>query len=386
MSASPPSTDKLVLIDGHSLAFRAYHALPPDMATRAGEPTNATYGFFSMLLNVLRDEKPKYVAVAFDVGETFRHQQYPEYKAHRERMPEDLARQIERIQQVVQALNIPIFTREGYEADDVLGTLAQQAEDLGVTTLIVTGDRDILQCVSDDVHVLTSSRRFGDTIRYDPAAVRERYGLEPEQLIDLKALIGDKSDNVPGVRGVGEKGATNLLQEYGTLEAVYENLDQITAKRTRTALEEGREDAFLSKELVTIVAHVPDVALDLEACRTRDYDKNQVLELFRELEFRTLLDRLPETEVEVTVVSTPSGQLAMFADMAVDETARDQEAAAEPSPYGLVLSQETCKPSPSAGQVLKLNLYLENIPGINDAQLELRSREFPAKKIGGGHF
>ncbi|MEA3337991.1 MAG: DNA polymerase I [Chloroflexota bacterium] len=341
-------TEKLILIDGHSLAFRAYHALPPGMSTRDGEPTNATFGFFSMLLNVLRDEAPEYVAVAFDVGETFRHRQYPDYKGHRERMPDDLRLQIERIQEIVEALNIPIFTRKGYEADDVLGTLAKQADDVPVNTMIVTGDRDIVQCVTDWTHVLTSGRRFSDTIIYDPDKVQERYGLGPGQIIDFKALVGDKSDNVPGVRGVGEKGATNLLQQYDTLENIYDNLDEITAKRTRSALEAGREDAFLSKELVTIVTDVPGVTLDLDACRTRDYDQVKVVSLFRDLEFRSLVDRLPASSRSKEAQSppptvTPTGQLALFSEMAesaatVAASPGDAEAVA--LPYGMVVSDE----------------------------------------------
>lgn len=328
---------KLLLIDGHSLAFRAYHALPANMATRNGEPTNATFGFFSMLLNTLREQQPDYVAVAFDVGKTFRHEEYPDYKGHRERMPDDLRRQVERIQEVVQALNIPIFTRDGYEADDVLGTLAKQAEAQGVETVIVTGDRDIVQVVSDKTSVLTSGRRFSDTIVYTPETVQERWGLAPRQLIDLKALLGDTSDNVPGVKGVGEKGATDLIQTYGSVDAVYEHLDEITAKRTRTALEEGRDSAFLSKHLVTIVTDVPGVQLDLNACRVRDYDQEQVVELFRELEFRTLVDRLPpSTRTKPPVEAGPGGQLALFGEEAPPASAAADQ---EPSPYAIVDSE-----------------------------------------------
>ncbi len=327
---------KLLLIDGHSLAFRAYHALPATMATRSGEPTNATFGFFSMLLNTLREQQPDYVAVAFDVGKTFRHADYADYKGTRERMPEDLRRQVTRIQEVVQALNFPIFTREGYEADDVLGTLARQAEAQGVETMIVTGDRDIVQVVSDKTSVLTSGRKFSDTIVYTPETVQERWGLAPQQLIDLKALLGDTSDNVPGVKGVGEKGATDLIQTYGSVEAVYDNLDQVTAKRTRTALEEDRDSAFLSKHLVTIVTDVPGVALDLDACRVQDYDQEQVSELFRDLEFRTLIDRLPpSTRAMPPVEAGPGGQLALFGEEAPAARAAEQE----PSPYAVIDSE-----------------------------------------------
>ncbi len=283
---------KLVLIDGHSLAFRAFHALPLSLATPNGELTNAVFGFTSMLLNVLREHQPEYVAVAFDVGKTFRHEMYPEYKGHRERTPEELETQIERIKQVVEALNIPIFTAEGYEADDVLATLARQAEQQGVDCLIVTGDRDILQVVDDHIHVLTSGRQFSDTIIYTPEVVAEKYGLRPEQLVDLKALVGDESDNIPGVRGVGEKGATTLLEKYGSLDAVYEKVAEIAPERIRKALEEGREDAELSRNLGRIITDVP-IRLDLEACRTRDYDRARVIDLFQELAFRSLVDRLP---------------------------------------------------------------------------------------------
>jgi DNA polymerase-1 len=331
---------KLLLIDGHSLAFRAYHALPADMATRSGEPTNATFGFFSMLLNTLREQQPDYVAVAFDVGKTFRHAEYADYKGTRERMPDDLRRQVTRIQEIVQALNFPIFTADGYEADDVLGTLARQAEAQGVTTTIVTGDRDIVQCVSDQTSVLTSGRKFSDTIIYNPETVRERWGLAPKQLIDLKALLGDTSDNVPGVKGVGEKGATGLIQTFGSVEAVYEHLEQITAKRTREALEAGRDSAFLSKHLVTIVTDVPGVALNLDACRVQDYDQEQVIELFRDLEFRTLLDRLPPSvRAAPPIAAGPAGQLALFGQEPAADAAQTAAAKPEPSPYAIIDSE-----------------------------------------------
>ncbi len=291
------SIPKLILIDGHSLAFRAFHALPLDLATPAGELTNAVFGFTSMLLNVLRDQRPDYVAVAFDIGRTFRHEMYAEYKGHRERMPDELRSQVERIKQVVATLNIPIFTAEGFEADDVLAALARQAEAQGVDSLIVTGDRDILQMVDDHISVLTSGRKFSDTIVYDPAAVQEKYGLRPDQLVDLKALLGDKSDNIPGVKGIGEKGATDLLQKYGTLDAVLAHLGEIKPERAKKALEEGLADAELSRKLGRIITDVP-VQLDLAACRTHDYDRAQAVALFQELAFRLLVDRLPVQQVD----------------------------------------------------------------------------------------
>ncbi len=219
----------------------------------------------------------------------------------------------------------------------MLGTLAKQAEAQGVETMIVTGDRDIVQCVTERTSVLTSGRKFSDTIVYTPQTVQERWGLAPHQLIDLKALLGDTSDNVPGVKGVGEKGATDLIQTYGSVDAVYDNLEQITAKRTRTALEEGRASAFLSKHLVTIITDVPGVQLDLDACRVQDYDQPQVAELFRELEFRTLVDRLPpSTRALPPTEAGPGGQLALFSQEA---PVASQPAAQEPSPYAIIDSE-----------------------------------------------
>ena len=282
---------RLVLIDGHALAYRAFYALPDDMKTAQGELTNAVYGFTSMLLGVLRDEGPTHIAVTFDKGRTFRHDVYPDYKAHRAKMPDEMRSQMARIRQVVETLGIPVFEQEGYEADDLLGTLARQAGERGVDTLIVTGDMDLLQLVDEHTRVLTSRWRFSDTVVYDLDGVKQRYGITPAQLVDFKAIVGDKSDNIPGVRGVGEKTATKLLQQYDVLESIYEHLDEVQA-RFRNKLEEGRDSAFLSRRLATIVCDVP-VQLDLDACRVHAFDREPVMTLFRELEFRSLAERLP---------------------------------------------------------------------------------------------
>ena len=304
--------DKLVLIDGHALVYRAYFALPPTMRTAQGELTNAVFGFASMLLRVLEEQHPEYLAVTFDVGRTFRHDDYAEYKANRAEMPDDLSMQFARIDQLLEAFDIPSYSAENYEADDVLAALAEQAEKEGLQTLIVTGDTDTFQLVGPNVRVMTPGRSFSDTIVYDEKKIRERYGLEPSQLIDYKALVGDTSDNVPGVRGVGDKTATKLLKEYGSVEAIYEHLDAVSSTRFRNALEKGQDEAFLSKHLVTIVHDVP-VSLDLEACKVRELDREQVVELFRELEFRGLLNRLPKPEGAVGPAAAPA-QLSLFGE------------------------------------------------------------------------
>ena len=290
-----PEEKRLILIDGHALAYRAFHALPDDLTTSKGELMNAVYGFTSMLLKVLEDEEPTHIAVTFDKGPTFRHEIYDEYKAHRAKMPDELRTQMDRVRRVVETLDIPIYEQEGYEADDLLGTLARQAGSQGVDTLIVTGDMDLLQLVDERTRVLTSRWRFSDTVVYDVQGVRERYdGLEPGELVDYKALIGDKSDNIPGVYGVGEKTATKLLKKYGSLQAVYDHLEEVST-RFRNRLEEGHETAFLSRRLAEIDRDAP-VTLDLEACRLRSFDYAEVLDLFHELEFKSLIDRLPKPE------------------------------------------------------------------------------------------
>jgi len=282
----------LLLVDGHSLAYRAYHALPPTLRTSEGELTNAVYGFVSMLLHTLQEQKPTHAAVAFDVGKTFRNDLFAAYKAQRAKTPPELHTQVERIKEVVEALGIPIFTLPGFEADDVLGTLARRGEEAGADVFIVTGDSDAFQLVDAHVRVITSGRRFGDVKIYDEQRLRERYGLAPRQLIDHKALVGDKSDNIPGVPGVGAKTATALLQAYTDLDGIYAHLDEIKREKLRRALLEHKEDVYLGRRLITIRTDL-DIPFDLEACRWGQYDLPRLHRLFRELEFRTLLKLLP---------------------------------------------------------------------------------------------
>ena len=289
-----PVGKKLVLIDGHSLAYRAYHALPPSMATTKGELTNAVYGFMTTLLKILKDEQPDYLAVAFDVGRTFRDDMFREYKAQRLSMPDDLDYQFARIRSLIKAFNIPILEVGGYEADDVLGTVARKAEGQGIETVIYTGDTDAFQLISPLTKVVVSRRQFGDMALYDEEAVRERYGLEPRQLADSRGLKGDTSDNIPGVPGIGEKTASDLLQKYGDLDGIYAHLGEITAKRPREALSNHHDQAFLSRDLAIIRRDAPiDVRLD--AWRVNDYDPEAVRQILRELEMRSLIERLPDT-------------------------------------------------------------------------------------------
>ena len=219
----------LALIDGHSIAYRAFYALPEDLATSSGQITNAAYGFTRMLTKLLSEHHPDAVAVAWDVSrETFRSEEYPEYKAQRDRAPDTFKSQLPLMRQVLEALDIPQLQVEGYEADDVIASLAKEAEDEGWDVLVVTGDRDAFQLVDDHVKVLYTRRGISDTVLADARWVEERYGIDPEHYVEYAALRGDNSDNLPGVPGVGEKTAARLIATYGTLEGIYEHLDELT--------------------------------------------------------------------------------------------------------------------------------------------------------------
>lgn len=298
------TVNRLVLIDGHALAYRVFFALPIDaFATKEGEPTNATYGFARTLLDlILSDSPPKYLAVSFDVGKTFRDEMFSEYKGTREKMPDELRLQIERIREMVRAFGIPVLELDGYEADDVLGTVAKQAKEFDVPVRIVTGDRDLLQLVDDNTSVELPPSRYQRVPQiYDRDKVIEKLGVRPDQVVDFKALMGDKSDNIPGVRGVGAKTAEKLLTKYDSLDGIYDHIDEVKGAMQKK-LADGKDDAYLSYKLAQIVTDAP-ITLDIEACVTQDFDRGVVVELFRELEFRSLTNRILDTAEEVVPLS-----------------------------------------------------------------------------------
>ncbi|MCJ7804268.1 hypothetical protein MUP35_00835 [Patescibacteria group bacterium] len=281
---------RLVLIDGHAILHRAYHAFPSTLKTRKGELVNAVYGFSRMLLTVLEDLKPQYLVVAFDLPQpTFRHREYVGYQIQRPEMDKELFGQIERVYQIVKALNIPIFTAPGFEADDVIGTLAKQAKNLEV--MIVTGDRDIMQLVNKKVKVYSPRKGFAEPEIFNEKKVKELLGIKPEQIIDYKALTGDPSDNYPGVSGIGPKTTVKLLSRFKSLKQIYKNLAKIEPV-LRERLSQGKESARLSQKLATIVTKVP-LKLNLKACLVHDYDHQKAIKLFEELEFRSLINKLP---------------------------------------------------------------------------------------------
>ncbi len=355
--------ERLMLLDGNGLIYRGYFALPP-LTTSKGELVNAVFGFCSIVLRGIQDLKPDYVAVAFDLqGPTFRHEQYAEYKATRQRMPDDLRDQFPKVREVVKALRIPVYELPGYEADDVIGTIVVDAEQRGLDTTIVTGDLDMLQLVTDQTRLMTTRSGVENTILYDPAKIRERYDLVPGQMIDYKALKGDPTDNIPGVPGVGEKTAAKLIREFGTLEALYERIDEVKPDKLRDKLIENRDAVFMGKDLTTIVRDLP-VDFDLEAARLGDYDRETVIRLFREYEFRTLIERLPAM----------TGESAGDAAQALRGVATDGSVpaarvagAARPSGWG---SARPVRP-PTEGGGLQLSLDFDAVgraaPGATEA-------------------
>ncbi len=285
------SGGRLVLVDGNSLLYRAFFALPP-LTNARGETTNAAYGFTTMLFKVIDEEQPNMVAVAFDLpGPTFRHDLFEEYKATRAAMPDELSPQIGMAREILDAMGIPAYEVESYEADDVIGTLAAKAEKQGIDVLIVTGDLDELQLVSDRVSVMVTRRGITDTKVYDPEAVRDRYGLEPKQLVDFRALRGDASDNIPGVPGIGDKTAAKLVEEFGSLEGVLENIDRVKPARISAALKAHAEVARRARELSAIVRDLPIQFSETELTLGQPHE-DKLREIFRRLDFRSLLTRL----------------------------------------------------------------------------------------------
>lgn len=281
---------RVYLIDGYSLLYRAFYALPQSIATSGGLPTNALYGFTSMLVKLLDSEEEVGIGVVWDAGlPKFRTEIYPEYKAQRSAMPEELKAQVGHMDHILEAMNIPAIRADGFEADDAIATLSKRIPE-GDELLIVTGDQDAMQLVNDNVKVLRTTRGVSETKSYSRDDVIEEYGVTPEQIPDYKALTGDPSDNIPGVRGIGPKGASKLLQEFGTVEGVYENLDSISAKGTRNKLEEGKESAFMSLELARMRFDAP-VEYDPEALRFEGVAPES-REVLRRYEFRTLEQRV----------------------------------------------------------------------------------------------
>jgi DNA polymerase-1 len=291
--------NRLVLIDAYALIFRAYYSIPPHFTDKLGNPTNAVYGFASALLTAIKELEPEYLAIGMDVGKSKHRDEYQEYKAHRPPAPDDLKTQVPVVKELAEAMNIPLFGVEGFEGEDVLATIVAQIQNsniknqnLGIESIIVTGDTDTFQLVSETTKVYIGARGGQQATLYDIQKIHERYGLTPQEFIDFKALKGDASDNIPGVKGIGEKTASSLIQKFHSLDNIYSNLEEIKGK-VHDLLLEQKEMAYLSQRLATIQKDAP-IDFRLEDAKVHDYDRSKVIELFKQLGFRSLIPRLHE--------------------------------------------------------------------------------------------
>ena len=319
--------EKLYLLDGHSLAHRAFYALPL-LTNEAGEYTNSVFGFVRMLFKIIDEEQPDHLAVAFDLkGPTFRHKEYKDYKAGRKKTPEELVPQISLIKNVLKSLNIPIVEKKGYEADDVIGTIAKEAAGKDINVKIVTGDRDALQLIDDRINVIYTRKGITDIIEYNIEKVKEQYELVPHQLIDMKGLMGDSSDNIPGVPGIGEKTATKLLKEYNNMENVLNNIDNISGKKRKENLRKYSKQAEMSKRLGKIVT---DLSIDLDFVELKMEKPNyqEVVDLFKRLEFNSLLERFEDDiEKKLKELSYNNVKDEDAVDKIVDEIKKNKQVA-----------------------------------------------------------
>jgi len=289
---------KFVIIDGNALFHRAYHALPP-LKTKKGKVVNAVYGFTSILFKVIQELTPDYLAVSFDLpGPTFRNLEYKDYKAKRVKPPQELYDQIPLIKELVSILNIPIYEKKGFEADDIIGTIIEKIKNKKqeIKSFIVTGDLDVLQLVDDNVNIYTFKKGIKDFFVYNKFEINKRYGLKPNQIIDFKGLKGDPSDNIPGVPAIGEKTAINLLKEFKSLKELYGNLESSNLNiKIKARLLEYKEQAFFSQYLATIKLDVP-IDFDLEKSKWGGYNKNNVINFLEDLNFNTLINRFSQLQ------------------------------------------------------------------------------------------
>jgi len=294
MSVTKKSKNLFIILDGNSIMHRSFHALPP-LTTKSGELVNAVFGFASILMTILTRELPQYVACAFDTkAKTFRHEKYEDYKAGRVKAPDEFYQQIPRIHELVETMNIPILKQDGYEADDIIGTVVKRNEEEHprLHNKIVTSDMDAMQLVTEKTCVGNLHKGYKATECFYPDDVYSRYLVRPEQVVDYKAIMGDASDNIPGVKGIGKKGAQELLQLYTSLDGVYEHLDEIKGKK-QELLREQREQAYFSQELATIKCDVK-IPYSLKDCESHDFDTDRVIQLFDSLQFYSLIRRLGE--------------------------------------------------------------------------------------------
>ncbi|HEY7751851.1 MAG TPA: DNA polymerase, partial [Ignavibacteriaceae bacterium] len=367
--------NNFIIIDAMAVAYRAYFAfINRPLKTSKGEPTSAVYGFVNQLIKVLEDHKPDYIAVASDSKEkTFRHKIFKEYKATREEMPEDMIPQIGRIKQIIELMNIPLYIKPGYEADDIIGTAVKFAEKKGMDSYAFTPDKDYMQLVTDKVFIARPARGSDEIVIYNVKKVKEDYGFEPKQMIDYLALVGDSSDNIPGVKGIGEKTALPLIQEFGSIENLYKNLNKIPKEGVRKKLEESKDNAFLSKELATINCDVP-VTVDFNSAKFSKPDFEKLRDVFIELEFKNLFTRL----------------MKLFDDVKVDEIKTEELSDAKTfdktkSKYRLIADSKKAKELADKLKTTELFVFDTETDGLDPFSLSILGASFSTKS-GEGYF
>ena len=292
--------ETLIIIDGSSLLHRAFYALPL-LSTKDGIYTNGVYGFLTMLYKITDEYNPKYLCVAFDMkAPTFRHLEFDLYKANRQKAPNELSLQFPILKEVLKAMNINQIEIEGYEADDIAGTVARFGEEKNLNVILVSGDRDYLQLASDKSKVLVTKKGITELEVFDKEAMIDKYGITPEQFIDLKGLMGDKSDNIPGVPGIGEKTGLKLLKQFGSIENIYENIEEVSGNKLKESLIEYKQQAFLSRRLAEIVTSVP-LELNLEELKYEEPDWERLKGLYEKLEFKSLIEKIPKDKIEIDI-------------------------------------------------------------------------------------
>lgn len=346
---------KLIIIDGNSIAYRAFFALPP-LSNSSGLHTNAVFGFTTIFLKLLEEHKPTHFLVAFDAGKvTFRHTSYKEYKGGRAKTPPELSEQFPVLKDLIRAFGISQFELEGYEADDIIGTLTRMADEQGnMEVIVVSGDKDMLQLASEHVSIALTRKGVSDIELYDPPYIMEKYGLTPNQIIDLKGLMGDTSDNIPGIPGVGEKTALKMLHEYGSVEGVLANTDQLKGKMKEKVVEHA-DDARMSKELATIYREVPVDTL-WDELEYKGYDKQALADMFHKLEFKSLMEKMNLTSSDVTLSNQqPQAEIVAIAIEKLEQLAELTNVLSEVKSMHI----EVIGDNPHTGYVLGLALHTD---------------------------
>jgi DNA polymerase-1 len=363
--------ERLFLLDGTALAYRAYYSfISRPLITSKGENTSAVFGFVNSLMKILDEEKPDHIAVVFDRPEpTFRHKMYEPYKATRQKMPEDMASQLARLREVVEAFNVPILEMAGYEADDIIGTLTRKAETEGMVTFLVTSDKDFMQLISPLTKIYKPGKSGDEWEIIDFEHVEEKFGVAPDKVVEVLGLTGDKSDNVPGVPGIGEMTAIPLIREYGTIEKIFENIDKISKPALQQKLRENKDKAFLSKTLVTIDTHVP-IDVDIHHLKAQQKDIDKLTQLFTELEFKYLVRKLTSSEpkasqIKVTEEVTPKAITDITSDqhkyhiIKTDKELRDLILKLNASKF-FVFDTETTSTDPFKAELVGLSFSLKS--------------------------